>query len=368
MRVVDVTQWYGPTSGGIRTYLRAKAAWAERHGRAHGAVVTGAAEGAELVAGSGFARVRGRTPAARWGYRVAPRPGPVLAALDALAPDVVVLHDAFAFPRAVARWARRSGATVVMLCHSDLRLAATALPRGLRAPAVAALGWAQRRALRVPAALMVASADTRARVGAMASGRVVVTPLGVDLEPFAGARPDPALRARLAPDGPLVVYAGRLSGEKRVDLLAPMLARLGPRARLAVAGAGPARGALVRAARRHGVAGRLTLLGHVPGRRDLARLMASADCFVHPNPDEPYGLAPLEALAAGTRVVAPAAGGCAETLRGRGAVLVAPGDPAALAAGVRLALRMPPPVPDLADLDWDRAFAREWSLYAEVRG
>lgn len=363
-----MTQWYGPTSGGIRTYLRAKAAWAERHRLAHGAVVTGAADGVEWVAASRFAHLRGRTPAARWGYRVAPRAGPVLAALEALAPDVVVLHDAFAFPRAVARWARGSGATVVMLCHSDLRLAATGLPRGLRAPAAAALGWVQRRALRVPSALMVASFDTRARVGMLARGPVVVAPLGVDLEPFAGARPDPALRARLAPDGPLLVYAGRLSGEKRLDLLPPMLAGLGPPARLAVAGGGPARAALLRSARRHGVAGRLTLLGHVPGRRDLARLMASADCFVHANPEEPYGLAPLEALAAGTRVVAPAAGGCAETLRGRGAVLVAPGDAAALTAGVRRALGMPRPAPDLADLDWHRAFAREWRLYAEVRG
>ena len=31
MRVVDLTQWYSPVSGGIRTYLRAKAEWAARH-------------------------------------------------------------------------------------------------------------------------------------------------------------------------------------------------------------------------------------------------------------------------------------------------------------------------------------------------
>jgi hypothetical protein len=68
-------------------------------------------------------------------------------------------------------------------------------------------------------------------------------------------------------------------------------------------------------------------------------------------------------------VVAPDAAGSAETLRGRGAVLVAPGDPRALAAGIELALASPPPGPDVADLgelSWDRAFAREWEVYRSL--
>ena len=47
----------------------------------------------------------------------------------------------------------------------------------------------------------------------------------------------------------------------------------------------------------------------------LARLMATGDCFVHPNPDETYGLAPLEALATGTRVVAARGGGLRDQLK-----------------------------------------------------
>jgi glycosyltransferase involved in cell wall biosynthesis len=87
---------------------------------------------------------------------------------------------------------------------------------------------------------------------------------------------------------------------------------------------------------------------------------------VHPNPREPFGLGPLEALAAGCRVVAPASGGTGETLRGRGAVLVRPDDPGALAAGVRRALAGPRPRPDLSDLSWDATFAREWGIYREM--
>jgi alpha-1,6-mannosyltransferase len=196
---------------------------------------------------------------------------------------------------------------------------------------------------------------------------VVTSPLGVDLGVFAAARPDPGLRARLAPPGhALLLYAGRLSPDKRVDLLVPALAALRRPAVLAVAGAGPSEGRLARDARRLGVAGRVRLLGHLGDRAALAALMASADCFVHPNPEEPFGLCPLEALAAGCRVVAPDAAGTAETLGGRGAVLVAPGDPASLAEGVERALAAPPPRADLADLSWERTFAREWELYRRL--
>jgi len=82
---------------------------------------------------------------------------------------------------------------------------------------------------------------------------------------------------------------------------------------------------------------------------------------VHPNPAGRYSLAPLEALAAGCRVVAPDAAGTRETLAGRGAVLVAPGDPGALADGVRRALDAPRTTPDLTGLGWDGTFAREWA-------
>ena len=362
-----MTQCYSPTSGGIRTYLGAKAEWARRHGLPHAAVVTWASAGRAALWGSPVVRVRGRTPVGRWGYRIAPRPGPVISALERLRPDVVVLHDALAFPRAVARWARARGVGVALFCHSDLALGAAGLPAGLRGPARAALGLVQRRALAAPGAVLVASETSRASVEPHTRAPVLTSRLGVDLDVFRAARPDPALRARLAPAGrPLLLYAGRLSSDKRVDLLAPALAHVSRPAVLAVAGAGAGERSLRRGARRMGVEDRVRLLGHIASRERLAALMATADCFVHPNPAEPFGLCPLEALAAGCRVVAPDSAGTAETLAGRGAVLVAPGDPAALAAGVDRALRSPRPHPDLDDLCWERTFEAEWAVYREL--
>jgi alpha-1,6-mannosyltransferase len=365
MRVVDVTQWYSPVSGGIRTYLHAKAEWAAACGRAHGAVVTGRDAGAETVGRSRFLRVRGVTPSGRWGYRVAPRVAPVIAALERLDPAVVVINDALAFPRAIARWAARRGTAVAMVCHSDLALGAAGLPGALRAPAAGALGLVQRRALRVPAAVIVCSEESRRRIAPASPAPVVISELGVDTALFAAARPDAALRATLAPGGTrLLLYAGRLSAEKRVGLLVPMLAALGEGHVLAVAGAGASERALRRAATRAGVAPRLRLLGHVGGRARLATLMASADCFVHPNAAEPFGLAPLEALAAGCRVVAPATIGSARLIAAHGGVLVEGADADALADGVRRALAAPRPAPAPGgDLSWDGVFAREWAVY-----
>ena len=368
--MVDLTQWYGPHSGGIRTYLHAKARWARGAGLAHAAIVSGRASGEEAVAGSPFVHVRGLSPVGRrWGYRLVPRPGAVLSALDALEPSVVVLHDALAHPRAVAAWARPRGVAVCMVCHSDLTLAAQGLPRPLRAPVGAALGRVQRRGLTPPDVVFASSRALGARVGPVAGAPIVRSPLGIDLAEFAAARPDPRLRAELAsPEVPLLLYAGRLSSEKRLDLLPAALAALEEPAVLAVAGFGAAESAFRRRATRLGVADRLRMLGHVADRSRLARLMATADVFLHPNPTEPYGLAPLEALAAGCRVVAPDAHGSRETLGGRGAVLVAPSDPAALADGVRRALRLPRPRPELGDLDWGRTFTREWACYRALVG
>jgi glycosyltransferase involved in cell wall biosynthesis len=59
-------------------------------------------------------------------------------------------------------------------------------------------------------------------------------------------------------------------------------------------------------------AGPRASLGHLGSRTELARLLASVDVFVHPNPREPFGIGRLEAMASGTPLVAPEAGGVLE--------------------------------------------------------
>jgi len=367
LRVADVTQWYSPTSGGIRTYLHAKAGYAARAATPHGLVVTRAGEVPDEVAPSRVFGVGGRTPAGRWGYNVAVRSRGMIAALEEFAPTVVVIHDAMAFPQAIARWASRRSVAIVVMCHSHLADATSGLPRAVDAIASPLLEHIQRRALRVGDRVIVASEVTRRRIAGHVCAPILVARLGVE-PAFGHATPDPALRARLAPTGRLLVYAGRLSPEKRVRSLPEVLAALPESYTLVIAGSGMSESALVRRAAALGVAHRLRLLGHLSERDALAALLATADCFVHPNANEPFGLAPLEAAAAGCRVVIPRGAGAAAALAGTGAVIVPDDRPKTLARGIESAMCAPRPEPLPTDLGWGSVFDAEWRLYQRLVG
>lgn len=158
--------------------------------------------------------------------------------------------------------------------------------------------------------------------------RVSVLPMGVHIERFGPQYRDLELRRRLQSESggdagtALLLYAGRLSPEKNVHLLTGMLKLLenssfgltgagGPRdIRMLVAGSGPLEGWLKEQTRYFG--GRLRMLGHLKNAAELARLLASVDVFVHPNPREPFGIGPLEAMASGTPILVPDQGGVTE--------------------------------------------------------
>jgi glycosyltransferase involved in cell wall biosynthesis len=123
-----------------------------------------------------------------------------------------------------------------------------------------------------------------------------------------------------------LLYAGRLSPEKNLPLLIDTLTKLEDRQRrwrLVVVGDGPMAGALRADAERR-ARRRVLMWGHVAERETLARLYASCDVFVHPNPREPFGIAPLEAMASGASLVAPAAGGVRSYANDDNAWLVEP--------------------------------------------
>jgi glycosyltransferase involved in cell wall biosynthesis len=157
------------------------------------------------------------------------------------------------------------------------------------------------------------------------SGRLHVCPMGVDYEALAGATNSGEQREAilqrfdpLAAGNPkkkkvcLIVYAGRLAKEKNLPLLPAVLGNLirmddGVDYRLVIAGEGPL-AAELRASLEATSPGGFVFLGQQK-REHLISLYHAADVFLHPNPHEPYGLAPLEAMAAGLPLVAPASGG-----------------------------------------------------------
>ncbi|WP_343073251.1 glycosyltransferase family 4 protein [Pyxidicoccus fallax] len=180
----------------------------------------------------------------------------------------------------------------------------------------------------------------------VAPERLWSVPNGVDLETFRPATPEEraSLRASLglAPEGPLVVYAGRLAPEKGPDVLLSAWARVHravPSARLAILGDGALLGALREAAAREGLGASVLFTGPV---RDVPAWLRAADVFALPSRTEGLPVALLEGMAAGLVCVATRVGGTPEVLEnGRHGRLVAPERPEALAEGLVEALTRP---------------------------
>ena len=138
------------------------------------------------------------------------------------------------------------------------------------------------------------------------STRIEVVPSGIELATFAAGRRDEALRAKLgvAPEGRMVLAAGRLAREKNLELSLEAFARLDdPAARLVLVGAGLHRKSLERTALRLGIAGRTIFAGEF-AREALPDIYASADALLFTSSSETQGLVLVEALAAGTPVLA----------------------------------------------------------------
>ncbi len=214
---------------------------------------------------------------------------------------------------------------------------------------------------------------------------VWVKPMGVSCDRF-----DPQLRTfewrqaslcRIdANEGSvLLVYAGRLAPEKNLPLLfdvfETLLRRNAQDYRLVIAGDGMLRQSLEGMCRRRFTGGSVSFLGQV-APPDLAVLLANSDAFIHPNPAEPYGIAPLEAMASGLPLVACNKGGVLSYANPSNAWL-SEASPLAMARSVDSvfevdAVRKEKVQNALAvarSLDWPKVAADFRSLYASfVRG
>jgi alpha-1,6-mannosyltransferase len=271
------------------------------------------------------------------GYRVILGSRRVTRLLTDLDPDRLEVHDRFTL-RGLGRWAHARRLRTLVVVHERLDLlAARLIPGGLRVKAVLD---ANNRGLAAGFDAVVCTTDWAAQeFDRLSVGNLRRVPLGVDLTGFHPANHDAALRLRLAPEGQaLLVAAVRLSPEKapmRVVETVRELMRRGLPVRCAIAGDGPLRRRMERAA-----AGLpIEFLGFLADRSELARLLASADVVLAPGPIETFGLAALEALASGTPVVVDAASALPEVIGSAGWAVA--GTPAAFAGAVESVLKLP---------------------------
>ena len=129
---------------------------------------------------------------------------------------------------------------------------------------------------------------------------------GVDIELYSPAKRSEELRNFLTgnqPERPLLLYVGRISPEKRIDRIYPILKEF-PEVRLAIIGDGPSRTDLERK-----FAGTNTVFtGYLKGE-GLASAYASGDIFAFTGDKETFGNVVVEAMASGLPVLAPNSGG-----------------------------------------------------------
>ncbi len=155
--------------------------------------------------------------------------------------------------------------------------------------------------------------------------RVDLWQRGVDTDMFQPHLASAQMRSRLTqgnPQDPLLLYVGRVSAEKQIDQIKPVLEAM-PQARLAIVGDGPYREAL----EAHFADTKTNFVGYLQGL-ELAAAFASADAFVFPSRTETLGLVLLEAMAAGCPVVAARSGGIPDIVTdGVNGYLFEPDDP-----------------------------------------
>lgn len=378
LTVLDITEYFGETSGGVRTYLREKSAFVEGRENLRQVVVVPGAR--DAVADTGRVRryeigvpyIPGQKP-----YRAMLAPGRVRAILERERPDIVEIGSSHAVPWLVRAPARQLAIPTVWFFHGHIpRVIAPKLDADIphRRWAARAAGRYVRAISRNVARTLVASDAVRADLERFGVERAVRVPLGVDTDTY-----HPSRRVRMAETrqrfgagaGPLAVYAGRLTAEKDLSTAILGWARFGVAgATLLIAGAGPQEGRL----RTLAGAG-VRLVPFIHDRELLADLYAAADFYLAPGPAETFGLAAHEAMASGTPVLSVDVGAVAEQVRRSGVgELYRLGDPVSLAEGAARLLESPATIRDAArhfveiHHRWETAFEAIFAIYRDVLG
>jgi phosphatidylinositol alpha 1,6-mannosyltransferase len=233
--------------------------------------------------------------------------------IEAFAPDIVHCATEFVIGRLGQRAALHRTIPVVTSYHTDFGkyTEAYGVP-WLRGPVTRSLFRFHQRARRT----FTPGGPARDELLANGVPHAEVWGRGVDTVLFDPVRRDATHRAAIAPDDAFVfLHVGRLAAEKGTALIVEAFAKaraLLPtgRMRLVIAGEGPARPALERAA-----GDDVHFLGNLHRTTELPKLYAATDAFVFASTTETLGLVVLEAMSSGLPVIAAPEGGVRDHLR-----------------------------------------------------
>jgi alpha-1,6-mannosyltransferase len=312
----DLTQSWSDVGGGVRTYLLHK----RRHileatPHRHLVIIPGPSD--QLIEEERAITVTIASPRVPGSphYRLMLRNGAVRKTLERFRPDLIECQDAYNLPWAAIAHRRRYPETALIAAYmTDFPTVYVERPfRRFVTRPIASLcsricyAYCGKLYRRFDALFALSENGGAAKLRSLGIAPVEVVPLGVEVGEFGPDRRDQRLRDKLglSDNQPLLIYVGRLDGEKKPDVVVDAFRRL-PRelgARLALLGEGPLKAELAAIGDE-----RIIMPGYVQGRAELARWLASSDIYVSAMADETFGISIIEAQASGLPVVGVAAG------------------------------------------------------------
>jgi len=338
----DLTQSWSDVGGGVRTYLLHK----RRHilestPHSHLMIVPGERdeivdEGRALTVTIASPRVPGSPH-----YRLMLRNGAVRRALEQYRPDLIECQDAYNLPWAAIAHRKRHPETALVAAYmTDFPTVYVERPlsKFLTHPVAGALaricyGYCGLLYRRFDAVFALSENGGASKLRSLGIDTANVVPLGVELGEFGPAKRDDRLRQKLgvASEQPLLVYVGRLDGEKKPDLVVDAFRRLPTSlgAKLALIGEGPLKAEIAALGD-----DRIIMPGYLKGRAELARWLASSDIYVSGMADETFGVSIVEAQASGLPVVGVDAGAMIDRVDEATGRLGPVGDAAAMARNI----------------------------------
>ncbi|WP_251976822.1 glycosyltransferase family 4 protein [Salinicola avicenniae] len=321
MHIADVTMFYAPASGGVRTYLDAKH---RRLAKLPGITCSLLIPGPRLFSHDGIHEVPAPPLPFGQGYRFPLRRRGWESELTRIAPDIIEAGDPYVTGWAALDAGRKLDVPVVGFYHSDLpRLISNRLGKGTDRLIERYVYRLYRHFDQVLAPSRV-MAD---RLTCLGIEQVAIQPLGVDLESFHPDHRNPALRGQLGLDDDtrLLIFVGRGSREKNLHDLLAMARLLGKGYHLLLVGPSmPAQ-----------VPDNVSVIDRYTPTEEVASWLATSDALVHAGTQETFGLVALEAMASGIPVVAARAGALAENVPLGCGLLSEPHSPADMARAVR---------------------------------
>jgi len=304
MRIVHVANFYGPSSGGIKTTLHELGRGYLKYGHEFIYIVPGPRYIKEQTPFGLKISLPSFTLPASGGYQIIRSNKQLLNLLEFLNPDRIEVSDRFTLLK-VGRWAKQHKKASLVFSHETLNGLVQKflpfIPVSLRNKLV---NWHNRK-LASSFDTVIATTEFAAaefvRIGTKNLRKVA---LGVDLIEFNPENRNYKLRKELLKESEfLLVHCGRMSPEKQPERSVQALAELvrrGVNARLVIIGGGP----LWSKIRKQSMGLPVEMVGYIASRQKVAAYLAAADLAIAPGPLETFCLSALESLASGTPVVA----------------------------------------------------------------